>query len=411
MKTLLIGDLHLKSQLILPIVDKIIQTHNIKRIIFLGDYVDLHGQTNNIQLYAKDLTFLYSWKIDKEQNGIDVINLIGNHDAYYLLGEQAPFSIQNLEVFFAIQQLLQDLNLQVAYQLDDYLVSHAGFNLIFDPKEWHFNLYTKEHEEELDILAYTIGPMRGGKALGGSPLWAHFRELELLPNQDFPKQIVGHTPPAKLIKKLPIEKTKMQFWTVKEFQKFLTLFEPEEYNIKLLFTVLFFTGLRLWEALALTWQDIDFSSNTIHITKSVYVNKGVTHISTTKTKAGTRRIVINKKLSQELQDWEKRQKHLLEQFTNNSLTLQVFQNSPITITKNAIEKQYKKIIERDSTLKKIRIHDFRHSHASLLINQGEDYLVVKERLGHASITTTIDTYSHLYPSKQKDLADKLDDLL
>ena len=49
--------------------------------------------------------------------------------------------------------------------------------------------------------------------------------------------------------------------------------------------------------------------------------------------------------------------------------------------------------------------------ASLLINQGEDYLVVKERLGHASITTTIDTYSHLYPSKQKDLADKLDDLI
>lgn len=48
--------------------------------------------------------------------------------------------------------------------------------------------------------------------------------------------------------------------------------------------------------------------------------------------------------------------------------------------------------------------------SSLLINQGEDYLVVKERLGHASITTTIDTYSHLYPSKQKTLANKLDDL-
>lgn len=139
MKTLLIGDLHLKSQLILPIVDRIIQTHNIKRVIFLGDYVDLHGQTNNIQLYAKDLTFLYSWKIDKEQNGIEVINLIGNHDAYYLLGDQAPFSIQNLEVFFAVQGLLQDLKLQVTYQLDDYLVSHAGFNQIFDPQKWHFS--------------------------------------------------------------------------------------------------------------------------------------------------------------------------------------------------------------------------------------------------------------------------------
>ncbi|HFI0136292.1 TPA: tyrosine-type recombinase/integrase [Streptococcus suis] len=219
------------------------------------------------------------------------------------------------------------------------------------------------------------------------------------------------TNPVKLLKKLPIEKTKMQFWTVEEFQRFLTLFELEEYNIKLLFTVLFFTGLRLGEALALTWQDIDFSSNTIHITKSIYVNKGISHISTTKTKAGTRRIIINKKLSQELQHWQQQQKYLLGQFTSDSLTLQVFQSSPLTITKNAIEKQYKKILERDDTLKKIRIHDFRHSHASLLINQGEDYLVVKERLGHASITTTIDTYSHLYPSKQKALADKLDDLL
>ena len=243
------------------------------------------------------------------------------------------------------------------------------------------------------------------------------------------------TNPVKLLKKLPIEKTKMQFWTIAEFQQFLKLFEVDEYNIKLLFTVLFFTGLRLGEALALTWQDIDFTSNTIHVTKSTYVNKGISHISTTKTKAGNRRIIINKKLSQGLQYWQQQQKHLnrriiinkklsqglqywqqqqkhlLEQFTSDSMSLQVFQSSPITITKNSIEKQYKKILERDATLKKIRIHDFRHSHASLLINQGEDYLVVKERLGHASITTTIDTYSHLYPSKQKDLADKLDDLI
>ncbi|HFR3574019.1 TPA: tyrosine-type recombinase/integrase [Streptococcus suis] len=219
------------------------------------------------------------------------------------------------------------------------------------------------------------------------------------------------TNPVKLLKKLPIEQTKMQFWTVNEFKHFLNLFEAEEYNIRLLFTVLFFTGMRLGEALALTWQDIDFTSNTIHITKSVYVSKGISHVSTTKTKAGTRRIIVNKKLSQELQQWQQKQKHLLEQFTTDSKSLQVFQSSPITITKNAVEKQYKKILERDDTLKKIRIHDFRHSHASLLINQGEDYLVVKERLGHGSITTTIDTYSHLYPSKQKDLADKLDELI
>ena len=217
--------------------------------------------------------------------------------------------------------------------------------------------------------------------------------------------------PAKLIKKLPIEKTKMQFWTVKEFKHFLSLFKNDEYNLELLFTVLFFTGLRLGEALALTWKDVEFSTSTIHVSKSMYVNKGEEHISSTKTKSGTRRIIINKKLIETLEGWKKEQTERLREFSTDTEKLQIFQDSPITLTKNAIEKQYKKILARDSSLKKIRIHDFRHSHASLLINQGEDYLIVKERLGHASITTTIDTYSHLYPSKQKDLADKLDNLL
>lgn len=217
--------------------------------------------------------------------------------------------------------------------------------------------------------------------------------------------------PAGLLKKLQIEKAKLNFWTVKEFKHFLTLFNDDEYNIKLLFTVLFLTGLRLGEALALTWKDIEFSTNTIHVSKSVYVKKGEEHISSTKTKAGTRRIIMNNKLVETLEEWKQTQHGKLKEFTSNLDDLQIFQNSPITITKDSIEKQYKKILQRDNTLKKIRIHDFRHSHASLLINQGEDYLVVKERLGHASITTTIDTYSHLYPSKQQKIADKLDDLL
>ena len=107
MKTLLIGDLHLKAQLILPLADNIIKKHSIKRIILLGDYVDLHGQNQNIQLYAKDLTYLFSWKKKHEQNGLEVINLLGNHDVYYLLGQPAPFSVKNLELFFAVQNLLE----------------------------------------------------------------------------------------------------------------------------------------------------------------------------------------------------------------------------------------------------------------------------------------------------------------
>ncbi|MCK1241201.1 tyrosine-type recombinase/integrase [Streptococcus uberis] len=218
--------------------------------------------------------------------------------------------------------------------------------------------------------------------------------------------------PVKMLKKLPITKAQLNYWSIEEFKEFLNLFEPEEYNYQLLFTCLFFTGIRLGEALALTWNDIDFTTQTIHITKSIYISKGISYISTTKTKAGMRRITIHKKLNDELKEWKKTQYKLLDNFiTGDKNELQIFQNSPMVITKNATEKFYKKILKRDPNLKRIRIHDFRHSHASLLINQGEDYLVVKERLGHASITTTIDTYSHLYPSKQKSLADKLDNLI
>lgn len=202
--------------------------------------------------------------------------------------------------------------------------------------------------------------------------------------------------PVKMLKKLPIAKAQLNYWSIKEFKEFLNLFEPEEYNYQLLFTCLFFTGMRLGEALALTWNDIDFKTQTIHITKSIYISKGISYISTTKTKAGMRRITIHKKLNDELINWKKNQYKQLDNFVTGDINeLQLFQNSPMVITKNATEKFYKKILKRDPNLKHIRIHDFRHSHASLLINQGEDYLVVKERLGHASITTTIDTYSHL----------------
>lgn len=217
--------------------------------------------------------------------------------------------------------------------------------------------------------------------------------------------------PVKMLKKLPIAKAQLNYWSIEEFKEFLNLFEPEEYNYQLLFTCLFFTGMRLGEALALTWNDIDFKTQTIHITKSIYISKGISYISTTKTKAGMRRIIIHKKLNDELINWKKNQYKLLDNFVTGDINeLQLFQNSPMVITKNATEKFYKKILKRDPNIKRIRIHDFQHSHASLLINQGEDYLLVKERLGHASITTTIDTYSHLYPSKQKSLAEKIDQL-
>ena len=156
----------------------------------------------------------------------------------------------------------------------------------------------------------------------------------------------------RITEKITNRKAKLNFWTVKEFKHFLTLFNDDEYNIKLLFTVLFFTGLRLGEALALSWKDIEFSTNTIHVSKSVYVKKGEEHISSTKTKAGTRRIIMNTKLVETLEEWKQIQHERLKEFTTNLDDLQIFQNSPITITKDSIEKQYKKNIAKRLFFKK-----------------------------------------------------------
>jgi len=216
--------------------------------------------------------------------------------------------------------------------------------------------------------------------------------------------------PVENLRKLPIRKPNIKFWSIEEFTRFRELIQDDEISYDLFFVIAFFTGMRMGEILALNWNDINLLTNTIFVTKTVYFVNNTSYINTTKTRSGTRNITINQKLAEMLKDWKEKQKEKLKEFTKNTDELQIIQSTPITITKNMIDKKFKQILERDKDLKRIRIHDLRHSHASLLINQGEDYLVVKERLGHASITTTIDTYSHLYPSKQKTLANKLDDL-
>ena len=216
--------------------------------------------------------------------------------------------------------------------------------------------------------------------------------------------------PVDNLRKLPISTPTISFWSVEEFKEFRKLITNDEISYDLFFTIAFFTGMRMGEILALNWYDVNLITSTIHVTKTAYFVNNVNHINSTKTRAGTRLITINNKLTVMLTDWKEKQEDLLKEFTKDTESLQIIQSTPIAITKNMVDKKFKQILSRNNNLKKIRIHDLRHSHASLLINQGEDYLVVKERLGHASITTTIDTYSHLYPSKQKNLANKLDDI-
>ena len=96
------------------------------------------------------------------------------------------------------------------------------------------------------------------------------------------------------------------------------------------------------EILALNWNDINLLTNTIYVTKTVYFVNNTSYINTTKTQSGTRNIAINQKLAEMLKDWKVKQKEKLEEFTKNIDELQIIQSTPITITKNMIDKKFKR---------------------------------------------------------------------
>lgn len=224
------------------------------------------------------------------------------------------------------------------------------------------------------------------------------------------------TNPCFKIKNLRIEKKEMEFWTPDEFSQFLDYLKEEnskENCFELIFYTLFFTGMRIGELLALTWNDIDFNRREIIINKNVSQIKGQTVVSTPKTKSSIRRISIHSKLANMLKFWKKEQEVL---FINkfdlpHGNTTQVFQFKLMETTRFHVRKKMDVIYRHHPDLKKIRIHDFRHSHVALLIDNREELVTIKERMGHSSITTTIDVYGHLFPNRQQEMADRLNDLL
>lgn len=197
------------------------------------------------------------------------------------------------------------------------------------------------------------------------------------------------------------QKAKMQFWTNEEFEKFIAIVDDIVY--KTFFATLYLTGARKGEVMALNWNDIDVNNSIINITKT-YSNKcidGGYKLTTTKTKSSLRQIIIPDVLC-----------GLLKKLKNHYTAFEGYKNEcfvfgmakPIpTITLDRKKEYYCKL----AGVKEIRYHDFRHSHASLLLNQEQNIMLVAQRLGHSNISMTLNTYSHLFPNKQKELMDSL----
>ncbi|MBR5329405.1 MAG: site-specific integrase [Firmicutes bacterium] len=188
----------------------------------------------------------------------------------------------------------------------------------------------------------------------------------------------------------------MLFWTKEEFYDFIHSMKerPASYTV---FMVMYYTGIREGELLALTPADIDLEHLTIRINKSYHRLKGKDVISTPKTPKSKRVVTIPESLKLCLQDY-------MSRLYNIQPNERLF---PYTKSFLYHELEYGC---KASGVKKIRVHDIRHSHASLLVEMGFSPLLIAERLGHERVQTTMETYSHLYPNKQIEVAGKLNDL-
>lgn len=201
-------------------------------------------------------------------------------------------------------------------------------------------------------------------------------------------------------------KKNIDFFTLEEFSAFIeAVSEPK---FRALFTTLFYCGLRLGEANALLWEDIDLNAKNLTISKSISQKdkdqNGNFLILPPKTKSSYRTLPMPEKVVAELVEL----KEIYSRVKGFSDTWYVFgalRPIPDTTIQNAKNRACD-----IAKVKRIRIHDFRHSCASLLINNGANITLVSQYLGHSNITQTLNTYSHFYQSKLNELITTINQL-
>lgn len=205
------------------------------------------------------------------------------------------------------------------------------------------------------------------------------------------------------------EKKEMQYLTLDQFNDLLAVVDDPVYCA--LFVVLFNCGLRIGEANALQWSDIDFEKGTMTINKTVSTKLKTGdmqyRITTPKTASSIRTLRLPQSVSTALLSLRDKVYH--HNGENPTVRPQFVFGGYKPIPESTITKQKDKYLAL-AGLPRIRLHDFRHSCASLLINYGATPLHVSKWLGHANVTMTLNTYSHLWSSEIDGIARMLDNI-
>ena len=193
---------------------------------------------------------------------------------------------------------------------------------------------------------------------------------------------------------------KAQAWTPKEVQTFLDGAKANSrYNA---FYMMLTLGLRRGETLGLMWEDIDLDVGQIRIRRSYSEVNGRAIMKGVKTEKSKRTLYLSQDLIMMLETMQAKR--------NNDLVFPSMVGTPIH-PRNLNRSFYKILKKLPTPVPKIRVHDLRHTHATLALKSGVQPEHVSERLGHASVSITLDTYRHLYEPERREAALSLTDLL
>ena len=209
--------------------------------------------------------------------------------------------------------------------------------------------------------------------------------------------------PCSIVGKPRVPNRDYTVWDIKDCHLFLSYVKNKDPYKYIAYYLAIYTGMRRSELLALTWDNVDFTKNKIFVNKSLYYkNSSEFYFQEPKTKKSKRAIAIDETIIKELKLHRKQvnEDRILygPEYKEHDLVCCSFDGAPTP--PNYLGDVFKKITN-EIDVPKIRFHDLRHTHATILLRIGENPKVIQERLGHASIQITLDTYSHVLPDMQE----------
>lgn len=208
---------------------------------------------------------------------------------------------------------------------------------------------------------------------------------------------------------------KLLFWDKRQLDTFFKcLYDMDDDKKFVFFRLLAFSGMRRGECLALTWEDINFKENTIDINKTI--SQGINRyqvINPPKTKKSMRKIIMDQKTMDYLYKWKMEQRKQMLNYGFNTLNKKqmLFTTRNNTMLPLSAPSKWLKLVIAKYDLPSIKIHGFRHSHASALFASGATIKEVQERLGHEDAQTTLNVYTHVTSNQNKDVVVKLESYL